>query len=747
MIADLQLSKGRDYIMEERKAELSPWWRYGILVMFIIVIGVLAWITSAVYKPGVGAPVPGRVVDEKGEIVFTGTDITAGQQVFQKYGLMEYGSIWGHGAYTGPDFSAEYLHRLALATPNPSVLKTNRYDPETNTLLFTVPEANSYMEQLSYWENYLSTTGPKKGLSQKTLENKEELRQLVSFFAWAAWASVARIPGKDVSYTMNFPYEPLTDNTPSDATILWSALSPLALLIGIGIVLLAFGRYDFLGWHRNAAENYKKFLAERPSPAQLSIVKFFAVVSLLLLAQVLVGGAMAHYRTGTGSFFGFDLASLLPGTILRTWHLQTAIFWIVTAYAGGGLYLAMSLGSSGSSRRTIGINILWIAIIIVAAASMLGEFASIKHLTGRLWFWIGLQGWEYLELGRLWQYLFIIGLAFWIFLLLQALAPAKRDPERREISRLFLFTAIAIPVFYIPAIVFGSGEKLTIVDTWRFWIVHLWVEAFLELFVTVLVATMFFLLNMVRRETAVRVIYLDALLFLGSGFIGTGHHWYWNGQTVSSMALSSVFSAMELVPLILLTLEAARFIGLTESNRKKDTVQLPHRWTFYFLIAVGVWNFIGAGLFGFLVNLPVVNFFETGTNLTANHAHGGLMGVFGMLAVALTVFVLREVSDDTNWSKISRYIKVSFWGLNIGLAGMIILNLFPSGVLQLIDVVRNGYWHARSTAFSEQPLIQSLEWARFPADMIFIIFGVLPLVLAVFTTWLNILLSRKENKA
>ncbi len=90
-------------------------------------------------------------------------------------------------------------------------------------------------------------------------------------------------------------------------------------------------------------------------------------------------------------------------------------------------------------------------------------------------------------------------------------------------------------------------------------------------------------------------------------------------------------------------------------------------------------------------------------------------------------------------------LKVSFWGLNIGLTGMMFLNLFPSGVLQLLDAVRNGYWHARSTAFSEQPLIQSLEWARFPADMIFIIFGVLPLVLAVFTTWLHILSLRKEN--
>jgi nitric oxide reductase subunit B len=340
-------------------------------------------------------------------------------------------------------------------------------------------------------------------------------------------------------------------------------------------------------------------------------------------------------------------------------------------------------------------------------------------------------------LGRAWQVLLVLGLGFWVVLLARAIGPARHDPERREIATLFLISAATIPLFYLPAFFFGSATRFTVVDTWRFWIVHLWVEAFLELFVTVMVATLFYKLNLVTRLTAARVIYLDALLFLGSGIIGTGHHWYFTGQTTASMALSSIFSAMEVVPLILLTLDATHFIRLTEDRCDicGTAIDLPHKWTFYFLISVGVWNFIGAGVFGFLINLPVVSYYEIGTNLTANHAHAAFMGVFGMLAVALLVFALRQVSSAAHWDSMQRYLRVSFWGLNLGLAGMIVLNLFPTGVLQLLDATKHGYWHARGAEFANQPLIVALDWARMPADLVFILFGVVPLVIATLLTY------------
>ena len=724
--------------------DVSHRWRYGVVSVALAGLGVLFWIAIHTYTADVGTPIPAQVVDMNGRIVFTGADIMAGQQVFQKHGLMENGTIWGHGAYLGPDFSAAYLHQLALDTPDPATLAENRYDSTTGTLLFTAPEAASYRRQIDDWKTYFAGSAASHGLSAKTLTDPEELRELVAFFAWTAWGAAARMPGKSYSYTQNFPYEPLLHNGPSGEAVLWSALSLITLVGGTGAVLLAFGRFDLLGWKGRDTHVHPQLLPGRTTSSQRATVKFFVVVALLLLAQVLVGGGLAHFRAQPGSFYGFDLAAYLPSNVLRTWHLQSALFWIVTAYVGGGLFLADSLGAREPRGQVRGINMLWAALLLVVGGSMIGELVGMKQWAGRFWFWFGNQGWEYLDLGRAWQVLLVLGLAFWVVLLARAVGPARHDPERREIATLFLVSAATIPLFYLPAFFFGSAARFTIVDTWRFWIVHLWVEAFLELFVAVMVATLFFELGLVTRQTAARVIYLDALLFLGSGIIGTGHHWYFTGQTTASMALSSMFSAMEVVPLILLTLDATYFVRLADGQCDVcgKAIKLPHKWTFYFLIAVGVWNFVGAGVFGFLINLPVVSYYEIGTNLTTNHAHAAFMGVFGMLAVALLVFALRQVSSEAHWDRMQRYLRLSFWGLNVGLGGMVVLNLFPSGVLQLLDVTAHGYWHARSAEFSNQPLMVALEWARMPADLVFILLGVAPLVLVTLLTYRHVLAEK-----
>jgi nitric oxide reductase subunit B len=333
--------------------------------------------------------------------------------------------------------------------------------------------------------------------------------------------------------------------------------------------------------------------------------------------------------------------------------------------------------------------------------------------------------------------LLAVGRVLWLFLLFRAIAAVRQDPEKGEVSSLFLYAAVGIPLFYLPAMFFGSTTHFTVVDMWRFWIIHLWVEGFFELFATVMVAIIFFQLGVVSKLTAARVVYLDAILYLGSGIVGTGHHWYWTGQSNITMALAAMFSSLEVVPLTLLTLDAWDFIRLTHGKCATcgEDLATRHKWTFYFLMAVGFWNFVGAGVFGFLINLPVVSYYEVGTLLTTNHGHAAMMGVFGMLAVALMVFALRQTLPDAAWRRVEKYVQVSFWGLNIGLALMILLNLFPGGIVQLRDVLENGYWHARSLDFIGQPLMRTLEWLRLPGDIVFILAGVVPAVLAAVTAW------------
>jgi nitric oxide reductase subunit B len=756
-----------------KNQRLSVWWRRGIIIILLLEFATLIWVTTGSRYRNTKPPVPEAVIDSSGLVVFTGNDIRNGQQLFLKKALMDNGSIWGHGAYIGPDFSALYLHNLAVEVTHflasekynlaisdlspeqkesivgltHDFLSTNRYSYESHKLTFTGPEKKSYSDQLSYWRDYFQKPAINRGLPETLITDKEEIRQLTSFFAWAAWVSASHTPGKNYSYTNNFPYEPLIGNGPSGATILWSALSLMTLLGGIALILFFFGRFNYLGWKEGNELITPQVIPGKPSATERSAIKFFLVAVIILLLQTFAGGAMAHYFADPKGFFGFDLSTILPSNVLRSWHLQTAILWIATSYIGGGIFVSSLLSNREPKGQIWLINFLFAALFALVAGSLLGEYLGVKDILSKLWFWIGNQGWEYLEIGRAWQVLMAIGLVLWAFLLFRSVRPYGNEPGEKELKTIFLLAAFAIPFFYLPAFFFGSSTNFSTVDTWRFWIIHLWVEGFFEVFATVMVAVMFYKLRLVTLQTATRVIYLDAVLFLGAGILGTGHHWYWNGQTSLSMAISASFSAMEVVPLILLTLEASDFARLMRSGKdeKGNIVDFPHKWTFYFLIAVGIWNFVGAGIFGFLINLPVISYYETGTNLTPNHGHAALMGVFGMLGIAFLVFALRQICSTEYWKSIEKYIKISFWGLNIGLAGMVVLQLFPSGVFQLLDVINNGYWHARSLEFSGRQCIVNLAWLRLPADLIFIFAGVIPLLFAVIKSYISMRKSfRKE---
>ncbi|HET6461058.1 MAG TPA: cbb3-type cytochrome c oxidase subunit I [Syntrophales bacterium] len=741
--------------------KLSPWWKRSVLLVVALEFAVLLWVAAV--TPRDAPPIPEKVIGSDSGAIFTRNDIVSGQEVFLKYGLMENGSIWGHGAYLGPDFSADYLHTLVIdaaaylsqlvfhrplenLTPTErsvlnaevqQLLKTNRYDSVTGYLTLTEPEAVSYRGQIGKWADYFYDPAVNRGLMTGLIHDREEIRQLTAFFAWTAWASVANRPGKSFSYTSNFPYEPAVGNRPTADAFLWSALSLVFLLAGTAAVLFAFGKFDFLGWKGVRNHYHPKLLPGEAGPSQRATIKYFAIAMLLFLAQVLVGGATAHYRADPSSFYGLDFSRFISSNIFRTWHLQTAIFWIATCYVGGGIFLATALRKVEAKWQTRGINVLFVMLLIVIFGSLFGEIFGVYQFAGKAWFWLGHQGWEYLDLGRAWQLLLVVGLLVWLSLLIRIVGPLRKDKEEGEIAILFLLTAAAIPLFYLPALFFTGKTHFSVVDMWRFWIIHLWVEGFFELFVTVMIAILFYRLGMVTRITATRVIYLDAILFLAGGIVGTGHHWYWTGQSNISMALASMFSALEVVPLTLLTLDAWDFIKLSRGTCEVcgKEISIPHKWTFYYLTAVGFWNFVGAGIFGFLINMPIVSYFEVGTILTPNHAHSALMGVFGMFAVAFMVFSMRQVLPEDRWSRLEKFIKVSFWGLNIGLALMVLLNLFPGGVLQLWDVLQNGYWHARSSEFLNRRISTLIEWARLPADVIFIVFGVVPLFIAAARTY------------
>jgi nitric oxide reductase subunit B len=718
---------------------LSPAWMQGMLLTFVIGFAILGYLALRVYEEH--APVPARVVDEAGKELCTGDEIVRGQEAFLTYGLMQFGSVYGHGAYLGPDFTADYLHRQAelmlqyyggggnAAERVRRELQANRYDAASGTLVWSDGQVRAFEAlQQRYEEEFLNRKQSGAGLGPHAIPDRDEARRITAFIAWTAWTASARRPDRTYSYTNNWPPETLVDNNLTEEAVIWSTLSLITLLAGTGLVLAAYGRYSgLLGWH-GMEERRLRFVPPEQvplTPAQRSTAWYFFVVAALLLSQTLLGGATAHYHADDGSFFGFDLAQVLPYNLTRTWHLQLALFVVSAAFLAGGIFLAPLVAGREPRGQGFLSYVLLGALVVVVVGSLLGEAASYQGLLhGDQRPFFGAQGWEYVDLGRFWQILLVSGMVLWLVIVYRGLRSRLVGESFGNLPYLFFYSALSIPLFYAVGLACRSQSNFAIGDFWRFWVVHLWVEDFLELFTTIMVAFIFVLLGVVSEKTAVRVIYLDAILYSVGGVVGTMHHFYFSGGPAIHMALGALFSAAEVIPLTFLTVEAWTFLHLGARQEVTSRAgQFPHRWAVLYLVAVGFWNFLGAGVFGFLINLPMVSYYEIGTQLTANHAHASFAGVYIMLAMALLVFALRYLVRPEDWN--DRWVGFSFWALNLGLAWMVFFNLFPLGVLQLGDSVANGYWHARSIEFFRGHAF--IEWLRLPGDVLFIA-GVVPIV-------------------
>jgi nitric oxide reductase subunit B len=743
-------------------------WRWKLSVLLVFIIGFTVLLFMGHQLSTQAPPIPERVVAPDGQLLFTGQDILAGQSVFQKYGLMDVGSIFGHGAYNGPDFTADYLHHEADIGINALAdvrfgkdrkpltggqkadlrddvsleLKQNRYDPNSRTLSFSPVETQAYAQLKEHYKHYFRESN-QLPLPGSYIKSNEEITQLVTFFSWAAWACVTNRPGKDYTYTNNWPPDDLVGNKPHLHVFLWSALSLISLIGGIGFTQFLLGAFPKFGWTHDDAppgvvDEVKKFA---PSLAQKSVYPYLIVVVLLFLFQTFFGVLSAHYIVETVGFYGIDIRSIFPYSVTRSWHLQLSIFWIATSWLAAGIFMAPLLSRYEPKGQHILVWILFAALVIVAVGSIFGEWMGVNQMFGNLWFWLGHQGWEYLELGRFWQLLLTIGMVLWAFIVMRSIQPLLKGEDKGSLPYMLLYGVISIPVFFSFGMMYHPGTNFAIADFWRWWVVHLWVEGFFELYTTIIVAYFFHTLGMISARTALTVIYLDIILYLGSGIVGIGHHYYWTAQPAINMALGAMFSALEVVPLTLLTVEAWKFVNLAKVNG--SIKNFSHYWAMMFLIAVGFWNFLGAGVFGFLINTPIVSYYEHATYLTSNHGHAALMGVYGNLGVAAVLFCGRYLIKPEAWS--DRLVGISFWCLNIGLLLMLMLNIFPAGVLQMAASYQSGFWYARSYEFTHSPLFQTFTWLRVAGDLTFVVGGILPLVFVILRGLFHLRDTRKEH--
>ncbi len=723
----------------------------GLAVVVIISFSVLGWVGARIYQQM--PPIPDRVVTTEGKEVFGSGQIAAGQNVWQALGGMEVGSIWGHGSYVAPDWTADWLHREAmfvldewarqegaagyeqLAAERKAALRgrleqlyrTNTYDAAANVLRIEPVRARAIEACVAHYTSVFMNGNPAYAMPAGTVKDPARMRELAAFIFWTAWAAAANRPGQNISYTHNWPHEPLVGNRPTGESVMWTGVSIIMLLAGICAMVwwYAARRQEPEALTPPSADPLADW---RASPSQRATLKYFWVVAALILVQILTGVFTAHYGVEGEGFYGIPLAKWLPYSVTRTWHIQLGIFWIATAWLAAGLFIGPLVSGVEPKGQRLGVNLLFLALLVVVAGSLAGQWLSIHHkLTGAASFFWGHQGYEYIDLGRGWQILLFVGLLIWLWLVVRVARPALKNPgEQRSLLWIFLLSAGAIGLFYGAGLNWGRHTHLSMVEYWRWWVVHLWVEGFFEVFATTVIAFFFARLGLMHAGLAARVALLAATIYLAGGIIGTCHHLYFAGTPTSALALGAVFSALEVVPLTMVAYSAMDDIR----RGRLAPWAARYRWPIYFFAAVAFWNMVGAGLFGFMINPPIALYFMQGLNTTPVHGHAALFGVYGMLGIGLMLVCLRALAPKARWRE--GWLKFSFWAMNIGLLAMCVGSLLPVGLLQTWAAVDRGYWYARSAEFLGTSLMQTLRWLRVPGDTVFAI-GALVLVAFVAT--------------
>ncbi|WP_430613523.1 nitric-oxide reductase large subunit [Flavobacterium sp. JP2137] len=735
----------------------------GFALVMGISFAILGYFGYEIYQQA--PPIPQRIMTNNGEVIFTDTDIKDGQNIWQSLGGQQVGSIWGHGAYVAPDWTADWLHREALyildkyaATTYNSTFKAigdeekaalqirlqkdvrkNTYDPNTQTITISDERAEAIVYLSSYYEG-LFMDAPEfdqlrhdYAIPKSAIKDVERMRKMNAFFFWATWATVTERPNSIISYTHNWPSEELVGNTATKDLLVWSGVSVILLILCIGI--LVFYHVKSGEGEELEAPAHDPLLKEAMTPSMYRIKKYFWVVSLLILLQVILGVVTAHYGVEGNGFFGIPLDRILPYSVTRTWHTQLAIFWIATAWLATGLYIAPAVSGKDPKFQVVGVNFLFIALLIIVLGSMAGQWMGVMQKLNLVDnFWFGHQGYEYVDLGRFWQIFLLIGLFLWLALMVRPLLPIIRQktPEKNLII-MFLISCTAIASFYGAGLMWERQTNLAIAEYWRWWVVHLWVEGFFEVFATVVIAFLFVRLGLLKTKTATINVIFSTIIFLTGGIIGTCHHLYFSGTPTSVMAFGATFSALEIVPLVLIGYEAFNNYKLSQANNWVRA----YKWPIYFMIAVAFWNFLGAGVFGFIINPPIALYYIQGLNTTPLHAHTALFGVYGMLGIGLMLFVLRSLYRSEMWNE--KYLRFIFWSLNIGLLAMSLLSLLPIGIWQAIESIEHGMWYARSSELMQQPAMITLKWLRAIGDTVFGI-GALALCWFVF-----VLTLRKKN--
>ncbi|MCF6312423.1 MAG: cbb3-type cytochrome c oxidase subunit I [Verrucomicrobiales bacterium] len=769
-------------IIDQRK----NWWKIFVII-FAVSICVVGYIGYKTYEY---APPRSNFVDAEGKVIFSAEEIQEGQKVFLSRGLMDYGSYLGDGGMRGPDYTGEALNNTAKwmnefyakewveREPDAEIretivralvqkeIKKNTYVAdyysakgkeqskfEPGAIVMSRGQVYAANKMVTYYTEMFAEGGDLVGAEAFRPENyitdKADIKNITAFFYWGGWLCGAARPGYDYSYTQNWPYDPLAGNLPHGGLVLWSIIGVIVVIAFIGTIFYYYGKLDPDAEYAQekgkmpplaTSEFLDKF---KPTPTQVATYKYFAVACILFGIQVLAGLLTVMDFVHIFDKMGLQINHLFPVTVTRAWHEQISVLWIAVCWFAATIWVLPLICRPEPSGQLKWVNALFWVLLVVGVGGAIGIPLGIGGVfEGEMNRWFGLQGWEFMTIGRFYQYLLFVSFSMWLVIIMRGLWPALKQKQTWSLPNWMVYAIAGMIFMFTASFVASPDTSFVIADFWRWCTIHMWVEAFFEVFTTIIVAYFMYLMGFVSHRMAARVVYMACLLFLGSGLIGIAHNFYWNAKSIETIALGGVLSSLQVAPLVLLTVTAWRFRNMPESTlaqlKKEKGVEATFGLgtAFLFLVGVNFWNFFGAGVLGFSVNLPIVNYYQHGSYLTVNHAHAALFGVYGNLGIAAMLFCARWNVIPSRWN--DKLLRRSFWSLNLGLSLMVLMDLFPVGVHQLIAIMDKGYAYGRSQVFLDGDTFQFFTWMRSIGVIVFIVGGVLPLLWFMVSRWFSL---------
>ena len=724
-----------------RKGLATAFW-----VIALIMVSMLIYYTANLQKEV--PPIPKEVKSESGQLLYTYDDVVEGKAFFQQFDLTDWGSMLGMGAYIGPDFTTDFVHYRAkflydfygtelYGKKNVELTEVERgavkervkqdFKKQTTlleqTTVYTDASAAAYKANQQYIIGLLVDGDPERGWRGGIIR-PEEAAKIAAFVDWGQLVASSYRPGTERTWSNNWPAEPLIDQDltfNSHKISLWEFL----ILWTLTIVVIYLS-YEYL---------FKKEEGDTLEPAikvtslfrsQKKLLKYIPIVAGLFVVQLFLGGYLAHlYADPTKDFIVSQ--DMLPFNVIRSMHTQIAILWVAVGWLVGGLLIAPWVANRDHKYPWL-IDVLWSALLVVAVGSIIGLYMGATGQLRETWFWLGNEGRELINLGRVWDIGLVIGLVFWFLLIISLIRKAATN---NPIVSTIIWSAFAIATLYMAGMMplHKIMPNYTVDDYYRWWVIHLWVELTFELFAAGVIAFFTVSLGLISHKVAVKVMFFELFLISLSGTLGVGHHYFWQGLDEYWIAIGGIFSALEPLPLALMIIEAMKNKREKLYSGEQFDFGIPFMW----IAGSAVLNWIGAGFLGMMINTPTISYYSHGTYLIMPHGHVALLGAFGYISIAFLYMTSRSNALANGYIWTDKWSKIGFWTLTIG-ALLYAIPTYMVGIHQTEVAMESGYFFARLRETIEP--MKGWLWIRMVPDGMMVLGGVIVFLDLFYKTFL-----------